>query len=94
MLNETAPHPSTDRLVGGGLFHSAIIAALKQRGAPITHLSERMGLGRTTLQAALYQPYYVAGHRIIAATLGMSLHQLFPAWYGPDNQPLLEKAAS
>lgn len=76
------------KVVGGGWHRSDIIAALQKRGSPITLLSERSGLDRGSLSASLDIPTYTTAHRIIAAALNVTLHELFPDWYGPDNKPL------
>lgn len=65
-----------------------IIAALANREARITKLAERVGLDRSTLSKALTTRDAAPSHRIIAAAIGATLHELFPDWYGPDNKPL------
>jgi len=77
----------TEKVVGGGWHRADIIAGLQKRGTPITLLSERSGLDRGSLSASLDIPTYVTAHRIIAAALGVTLHQLFPDWYWPNNRP-------
>ncbi len=65
-----------------------IIAALANREARITKLAQRVGLERSTLSKALTTRDMAPSHRIIAAAIGATLHELFPDWYGPDNKPL------
>jgi len=65
-----------------------IIAALANREARITKLAERVGLDRSTLSKALTTRDAAPSHRIIAAAIGATLHELFPDWYGPNNKPI------
>lgn len=87
MPSEMTPHrpPAPSRRVW---TQADIIAALANREARITKLSQRVGLDRGTLTKALTTRNAMPSHRIVAAAIGVSLHELFPDWYGPDNKPI------
>ena len=67
--------------------HQDIVAELRKRGSSLAALSRANGYSSRTLQCCLHKPW-PRGNAIIASFLGMTRHQIWPAWYGPDDQPL------
>jgi Ner family transcriptional regulator len=75
-----------------GWSHQKIVFAIRERGSTIAQLSRDAGYERRTLHAALYKRHPRA-HAVIAGFLKVSRHELWPHWYGPDDQPLPPAAA-
>jgi Ner family transcriptional regulator len=63
-----------------GWHRADIIAAIHKRGSSLAQLGRENGLGDSTLRASLHTPR-TPSNRIIAAFLGASLHDLWPAWF-------------
>ncbi len=64
-----------------------IIAAVRKKGSSLQRLGLECGFGRTTFNRALTQRFPNA-HTIISAFIGVSRHELWPHWYGRNDQPL------
>lgn len=64
-----------------------ISAEIRRRGSSIARLSRENNLSRGTLQGVFYRRY-PKGQAIVAAFIGRSKHELWPHWYGPDDEPL------
>lgn len=78
----------TDRgAVPGGWHQQDIQAEIRKRGSTLAELSRQHGLNRGTLQTVFYKRY-PKGQAIVADFIGRTLHELWPNWYGPDNEPL------
>lgn len=74
-----------------GWSRQKIIFAIRERGATITQLSRDAGFERRTLHTSLYKRHPRA-HAIIARFLKVSRHELWPDWYGPNDELLPLKA--
>lgn len=74
-----------------GWSHQKILFAVRERGSTLAQLSRESGYGRSTLQAALYKRHPRA-HAVIAKFLQVSRHELWPHWYGADDELLPLKA--
>lgn len=64
-----------------------IKAAVRKTGTTLARLGRENKFGRSTLYEALTQRW-PAAHLVIAQCLGVSRHELWPQWYGPDGEPL------
>ncbi len=64
-----------------------IIAELRKKGTPLAELARRHKFARCTMSWALMKPHERA-QAAISAALDVPLHELWPAWYGPDGAPL------
>jgi Ner family transcriptional regulator len=73
--------------VESGWHQQDILAEVRKRGATISSLSRDHGLSRGTLQTAFYKRY-PRGQRIIAEFLGLTCHELWPHWFGPNDELL------
>ncbi|UIY44104.1 helix-turn-helix domain-containing protein [Methylobacterium radiotolerans] len=65
----------------------AILAEIRRRGSSISELSREAGLNRGTLYSAFYKRY-PKGQALIATFLGASRHEIWPHWYGPNDELL------
>lgn len=74
-----------------GWSHQEILFTVRERGSTLMQLSREAGYGRRTLHNSLYKRHPRA-HAIIAGFLGVSRHELWPDWYGPDDELLPLKA--
>lgn len=74
-----------------GWSHQKILFAIRERGSTIAALSRDVGYGQRTLHAALYKRHPRA-HAVIARFLDVSRHDLWPDWYGPNDELLPLKA--
>ena len=72
---------------GPGWEPEYIKAEIRRRGSSLAELSRRNGLSRGTLQAVFYKRY-PRGQRIVADFIGRTRHELWPAWYGPNDELL------
>lgn len=70
-----------------GWHQQDIQAEIRKRGSTVTELSRRHGLHRGTLQSAFYKRY-PKGQAIIAEFLNRTRHELWPGWYGPEDELL------
>lgn len=70
-----------------GWHQQDIIAAIRKNGSSISRLSIEQGFHRGTLHGALYKRS-PGLNAIIADFIGVSRHELWPHWFGPDDQPL------
>lgn len=62
-------------------WHSAdIIAALHKSGTTLEELGLKNGKAKSSMSAALLKPSRGC-NRIIAETIGVSLHTLWPEWF-------------
>ncbi|MEX0753230.1 MAG: helix-turn-helix domain-containing protein [Xanthobacteraceae bacterium] len=66
--------------MSAGWHPADIVAAVRKRGTSLRALSRRHGKGDSTLRAALIKPA-TPSNTIIADFLGVSLHELWPAWF-------------
>lgn len=57
-----------------------IVAAIHKRGTSLSELARSHGKGESTLRAAMSHPR-PPSNRIIAAFLGLEVHELWPAWF-------------
>jgi Ner family transcriptional regulator len=62
------------------IHRADIVAAVRKRGTNLSELGRRNGLGDSTLRVALSHPR-TPSNKIIAAFLGLELHQLWPVWF-------------
>lgn len=67
------------------MTHQEILAAVRIKGSTLAALSREYGYRPNTLQTALHKRW-PNGHAIIATFLGKSLHEIWPTFYGPDQQ--------
>lgn len=65
----------------------AILAEIRRRGSSISELSRKAGLKRGTLYSAFYKRY-PKGQALIASFIGASRHEIWPHWYGPNDELL------
>lgn len=64
-----------------------IKAALCHKFGTIAELARRTNVRENTLSASLIRPQ-PSGNFVIARSLGYTVHQLWPEWFGPDGQRL------
>ncbi len=57
-----------------------IVAAVRKSGTNLSRLALANGFGESTLRAALKKPHARA-QRLIADTIGRSVHELWPQWF-------------
>jgi Ner family transcriptional regulator len=67
-----------------------IKAAIRMKKTSLAALARENGLAKDTMYWALIKPHARA-NAIIAAFLGMSMHELWPAWYPPTVSPSASK---
>ena len=70
-----------------GWHQQDIQSEIRKRGSTIAELSRQHGLNRGTLQG-VFSKRYPKGQAIVAAFIGRSRHELWPHWYGPEDQLL------
>lgn len=75
-----------------GWHRADIIAAVRKRGSSLAQLGRDHGLGDSTLRASLHAPR-TPSNRIIADFLGVSLHDIWPAWFDEGDRLIGRKAA-
>jgi Ner family transcriptional regulator len=69
------------------LWHrQQILAAVRMKQTTLAALARENGLSRNTMYWALVKPHERA-NAIIAAFLGVSMHELWPGWYAPTVTP-------
>lgn len=71
--------------MSGGWHRADIIAAIHKRGSSLAALGREHGYGDSTMRVALHAPR-TPSNRIIAAYLGVSMHELWPAWFDADGR--------
>ncbi|MBY6243513.1 helix-turn-helix domain-containing protein [Methylosinus sp. Sm6] len=76
-----------------GWSHQRILFAVRERGTTLMALGREAGYGRTTLHNALSKRHPRA-HAVIAKFLGVSRHELWPDWYGQNDELLPLKATA
>lgn len=64
-----------------------ILAEIRKRGTTVSALARLHGVQRGTLNQVFYKRS-PKGQRIIAEFLGVSRHELWPHWYGPNDEPV------
>ncbi|HEY8214709.1 MAG TPA: helix-turn-helix domain-containing protein [Methylocystis sp.] len=74
-----------------GWSHQKILFAVRERGTTLMALGREAGYGRTTLHNSLAKRHPRA-HAIIAKFLQVPRHELWPHWYGDDDELLPLKA--
>jgi Ner family transcriptional regulator len=67
-----------------------IIAALKKKGSSLAEVGRGLGFSRATMSWALIKPHPRA-NAAVAATLGVSMNELWPLWYAPNVAPSAPK---
>jgi Ner family transcriptional regulator len=67
-------------MASSGWHRADIVAAVHKKRMSLRQLAKRHGRGESSLRAALHSPRTPA-NRIIAEFLGVSLHELWPAWF-------------
>ena len=70
-----------------GWHQQDIQAEIRKRGTTIAQLSRDHGLDHGTLQSVFYKRY-PKGQAIVADFLGLTRHELWPHWYGPNDELL------
>lgn len=65
----------------------AVLAEIRRRGSSISELSRAAGLKRGTLYSAFYKRY-PKGQALIARFVEASRHEIWPHWYGPNDELL------
>lgn len=65
-----------------------IIAEVRKTGSSIAALSRDNGYKSRTLQICIQKKRWPRGNAIIARHLGVSRHELWPDWYGPNDELL------
>ncbi|WP_417783338.1 helix-turn-helix domain-containing protein [Terasakiella pusilla] len=60
-------------------------AAVRKKFGSLAALARQNGVSDSVVRAALIRPQ-PTGNRIIAKCLELSVHQLWPEWYGSDGQ--------
>jgi len=83
-----ACHGGGSAEVTEGWSHQRIVFEVRERGTTLAALGLSKGYARNTLHCALYKPHPSA-HAVIADFLGVSRHEIWPQWYGPDGKRLL-----
>lgn len=63
-----------------GWHHADIVAAVRKRGSNLRQLSIANGKAESTLRAALLKPR-TPSNQIIAAFIGVPMHELWPQWF-------------
>jgi Ner family transcriptional regulator len=71
----------------------SIKAEIHRRGATLTQLAVDHGLGSCSCRVGLIHPM-PAANRVIAAFLGVPLHELWPTWYDTAGNRLRAKRKS
>lgn len=71
----------------GGWDQHRIQAEIRRRGSSLAQLSRENGVARGTLQGVFYKRY-PRGQAIVAAFIERTRHELWPHWYGPDDELL------
>jgi Ner family transcriptional regulator len=71
----------------GNWHRQDILAAVRKRGTSLSSLSRSFGLHPGVLRVALDRkvPRY---NQIIAEFLEKRRHDIWPEWYGPDDEPV------
>lgn len=64
-----------------------IIAAVRKSGTTLAALSRAHGFGSRSLNSALTKRW-PRGNAIIASHLNVSRHQIWPNWFGPNDELL------
>lgn len=67
--------------------HQGILAEVRRRGSSLRRLSINAGFAPSTVNASLYK-LHPRAHAVLAEFLGQRRADLWPHWYGPDDQPL------
>lgn len=73
-----------------GWHRADIMAGLRKKGTSLAALARRIGFARCTMSWALMKPHPRANVAISEA-LGVSLHELWPDWYGADGTPVSKR---
>ena len=69
------------------LWHrQQILAAVRMKQTTLAALARENGMSRNTMYWALIKRHERA-NAIIAAFLGVSMHELWPGWYAPTVNP-------
>lgn len=64
-----------------------VIAEVRKSGTTLAALSRQHGFADRSLRTALVKRWPRA-NGIIASHLNQSRHQIWPHWFGPDDEPL------
>lgn len=70
-----------------GWSHNRILFEVRERGTSLMQLARENGYARNTLHTSLYKRH-PAAHAVIVRFLGVSRHDIWPHWYGPDDRLL------
>jgi Ner family transcriptional regulator len=65
-----------------------IKAAIRKQGTTLCALSTDAGLCKSAASSGLNKHYYTSAHRAIAKTVNVTLHELWPEWYDPNDQKI------
>ena len=74
-----------------GMHHADIVAAVRKTGTNLRQLALRSGFGESTLRAALHKQHPRA-QRLIAETIGKSVHEIWPQWFDAFGQRIAHVA--
>ena len=66
---------------------TSIIYELRKRGLTAARLADEAGMSRSSFYSAMQRPYPRV-QRMIALALGLSVHEIWPQFYGPDGRRL------
>lgn len=69
------------------LDHPGILAEVRRRGSSLRRLSIDSGFAPSTINASLYK-LHPRAHAVLARFLERRPGELWPHWYGLDDQPL------
>lgn len=75
-----------------GWHRADIIAAIHRRGITLEELGRRNGKGRASMSAALIKPSRGC-NLIIANLIGVTAHELWPAWFDAKGKLIAGKAS-
>jgi len=70
-----------------GWSHQRVLYEVRERGTTLSALSLSRGYARNTLHCALDRRPHIRANAIIADFLGVTLHDIWPGWFDPTNQP-------
>lgn len=70
-----------------GWSHQRVLFEVRERGTTLSALSLSRGYARNTLHCALDRRPHPRANSIIADFLGVSRHEIWPAWFDADDRP-------
>lgn len=75
-----------------GMHSADIVAAVKKTGTNLRQLALKNGFAASTLRAALHKPHPRA-QRLIATTIGKSVHEIWPQWFDATGERIRPRPA-